>query len=454
MSGTVHATRLAARRPDRIAAAAAGVVTAVLVLVELQHGVPLGPDAWTYWSTSVSLLEGEGYVDAHGLPVLGWPPLYSLWLAAVQAVTGVSIKGALVADALAVGLAAALFTLWALGRTDVRGSGPRWPVAALVTAMLLVQTRGIAAHYVMLALLGGLLLALDGARRADSHRRTAGALLLAAVLAAGMVLTRHAALALVGAAAVAALATARRRPAARLVAAATLGGAGILAFWSARVVLGQVGSHGMWNSTSELGATAWTMLTHVGRGLGPFPVGIAAFVLVGWLVGHARPGTAPARDLRDVSAQADVVLFVALGLGATLAMFLLVHVADPPNERFVGFASLTFGALGAGLARHVPSRGWRWVALAVLLLPSVARAGKHVVLGRTGANTVDAHGGESFLPLNATLDRTRPPDAVRKDGRVVVAPPLFAWDAARLRRGEGRGSGVPPVDPADDRRGR
>jgi hypothetical protein len=74
-----------------------------------------------------------------------------------------------------------------------------------------------------------------------------------------------------------------------------------------------------------------------------------------------------------------------------------------------------------------------------LQAPVTVRAGKHVILGRTGVNTLTASGGEAFLAPAATLDlapggarapATRPPNA--------VAAPLFAWQRQRLERGEAR----------------
>ena len=53
------------------------------------------PDSWSYWQGSVSLLQGGGYKnffpsDFHHVLVAHWPPLFSLYLAGVQWVFGIS----------------------------------------------------------------------------------------------------------------------------------------------------------------------------------------------------------------------------------------------------------------------------------------------------------------------------------------------------------------------------
>ncbi|WP_462137815.1 hypothetical protein [Candidatus Mycalebacterium sp.] len=71
----------------------AAILSAVLAagfswLINL-HGVFFSPDSWQYWESSVSILDGVGYQN-YFHPIKAWPPLYSLYLSAVQAVFGVN----------------------------------------------------------------------------------------------------------------------------------------------------------------------------------------------------------------------------------------------------------------------------------------------------------------------------------------------------------------------------
>lgn len=406
-----------------------GGVTGLLVLAALRHGLALGPDAWTYWTASASWLAGDGYVDGHGLPVLEWPPLYSLWLAAVQSLTGVSIAGARLAQALAAGVSAALLTLWLLRRTDQGSGSPRWPVAVFVAASVTAQTRGLGAESLQLVWLGAMLVALGHMRTAASTQHFWGAIAGAAVSGVAVVLTRHVGFAFVVAAVAVVLLLPRRTWRARVVGVLAVGGAALGAWWSVRQALDQTASHGWVGSQRDLLPTAYYMLEHVGRGLAPWPIGVGMFVGLAWWLGSTRAGA---------HRQLAAIGFVGVALLAILAMFALVPVGDPPGERFVGWAACLVGGLGVGAARHVLQRRWRHFALGLLLLAPVVRASRLVVWGRTGHTTVDAHGGEVFLAPTATVDWRRPVGTVLEDGRTVVAVPLFAWQQERLAAGEGR----------------
>jgi hypothetical protein len=48
----------------------------------------LDQDGWAYWQGAVSLTEGKGYTYFSGHPIVAWPPLYSLYLAAWTSILG------------------------------------------------------------------------------------------------------------------------------------------------------------------------------------------------------------------------------------------------------------------------------------------------------------------------------------------------------------------------------
>ncbi|MBZ0151546.1 MAG: hypothetical protein K8J09_08445, partial [Planctomycetes bacterium] len=116
------------RRRQRAEILLAGVVAGLAAWWVQRRGLVLGPDAWTYWTSSIALLEGRGFVDGHGLPVTAWPIGYPAWLTLVQACCGVSADAVRIADSLSIGLLAALATLWGQQRL-AGGTAPSWPVA-------------------------------------------------------------------------------------------------------------------------------------------------------------------------------------------------------------------------------------------------------------------------------------------------------------------------------------
>ncbi|MEO6597479.1 MAG: hypothetical protein ABIP94_22270, partial [Planctomycetota bacterium] len=422
---------------DKVAATSTAVATFGLAMLVLRHGLAFGPDAWTYWSASVSLLEGRGYVDAHGLAVQHWPPLYSLWLAAVQSLCGVSVASVRLADALCAAAFAGLSCAWLLRRTACV-DGARWPVALFATNGALLALRGGSSEYLMLALLGVLLLAIEAWRRTPAGARGASAVATASVAAAAMVGVRHAALAFVPAAGVMIVCARTASWRDRAVAASCIAVAAAVSWWGTHLALAQQGSFPLGSSDRELWATVWAMAKGIDRELAPFPLGIGLCIAIAAVLAliPLRVRTAKALGTTEVSLRhGDVTAFVLTALAALLAMFLLVQVADSPGGRFVRFASLMLGGLAVGIVRGLPGPRRRCALLLLLLLPNTVHAAKVTILGRSGRNTVSADGGEAWLPMNATLCTGVEPGTVLPDGRIVVAVPVFVWQQQRLDAG-------------------
>lgn len=427
--------------PSRSATAfAAAAATFVLAMVMLRRGIGLGPDAWTYWGASAALLEGRGYVDGVGLPVTEWPPLYSLWLAAVQAVTGVSAAGVRLADCLTTAGFAGALCHWLAWRSEP-ARAPRWPVAAFAVAGGLLALRGPGSEYLMLLGLFLSLNAIEGWRRATSVRARVLWSAAVVVLTAAMVETRHAALAFVPATCAVLLAAREVARPTRWVTAALVASSSFAVSLTVAAALGQQGRLTLFGSARTFAATAAAMAMGIDRVVAPFPLGIAL------AVAGASVFTLPRLRRRAASAlrtddralrHADVVAFCGIALLGVLAMFLSVHVADEPDGRFVRFAGLMIAGSMVGAACRIGDARWRWALLALLLLPNAMHAAKVVALGRTVRNTVTDDGGESWLPLTATLSRDAAPGTVLPDGRVVVAVPLFRWQRERLERREKR----------------
>jgi len=63
----------------------------VAALVTSKYGPGVSADATKYLSVSQNLLDGKGFFDHTGRPLLWWPPLYPLAIAGVTAVTGLDV---------------------------------------------------------------------------------------------------------------------------------------------------------------------------------------------------------------------------------------------------------------------------------------------------------------------------------------------------------------------------
>ena len=60
-------------------------------LVIFRYGAGVASDSTKYLSVAQSVLDGNGLVDHRGLPLLSWPPLYSIVLAALGLLTGLDV---------------------------------------------------------------------------------------------------------------------------------------------------------------------------------------------------------------------------------------------------------------------------------------------------------------------------------------------------------------------------
>lgn len=111
--------------------ASIGLALTVFLIV-YRNGVALTPDGWGLWQGAYSLLHDGQYRYFSGAPIIGWPPAYSAYLAALMAIFGGSGLTLMIANGL-------LLTFQAVG----------WgALYAYVFASRLKQ-----AHFIQLALL-------------------------------------------------------------------------------------------------------------------------------------------------------------------------------------------------------------------------------------------------------------------------------------------------------------
>lgn len=80
------------KRKFRVFLAALSIVGNLFVYVATSHyGPGASTDGTRYMSTAESILQGRGIIDYLGLPLINWPPLYSILLAAFSGVTGADV---------------------------------------------------------------------------------------------------------------------------------------------------------------------------------------------------------------------------------------------------------------------------------------------------------------------------------------------------------------------------
>lgn len=409
----------------------------------------------------MALLHGEGYVDAFGLRVIEWPPLYALWLALWQRCFGVSVLTVNVANAVTAGIAAGLCCALALGRT---GGAPAARARAFAIALGLAFATaafvaGIQSECLMLLGLAATLLLLD---RVSCSRSLAGytrGMVAVAAMASVTLLTRNVALAFLPGFATWIWVAGGQGRLRRSLAVAFVTAVPLVVWWSVRGALDQASAHpfGLGVGPRSGFEDIRVMLLHLSREIAPFPLGLLLLLAIFFALGPLsemvanRLGLPVARVARRAG-----VDFVVISLPALWLLFRITCVTDPPGHRFVGFATWLLVPMALGVLRFHRGRWLFTVAMLLLYALPVARTGRQALYGlASGPSALTERGGNVFVAPHATLDGRLREGSVLPDGRTVVSPPCFAWQRERLRRGEGRApAGPTPAPPRSGKGGR
>jgi hypothetical protein len=394
--------------------ALASLLAALGAVLLLRRGIVMGPDSWGYWEASVSLRERGTYTYFGGQRLQAFPPLFALWLAAVQAVLGVSARSLIVSQ---VALAAA--AAWQWTRVYLAAAGPQRPrtadaLAALgVAAALSVSAQTLLSESLWLALLPVALRAAGREGRGGPRWNALGLGLL--VLA--LLLCRNVTVAFLPALwayAVLRADASRRVRRAALVAVAL---AVPFAVWfSVRRALGQAEVHGFGSGRAGFVASLGETVFGLAEAFGPARLGIGALLLASVAV---VCGAACLR--RSQAALRALVAFALLGLLGQAALFAATYVAEPIRGRFLVFAALV-GAIVVLAAACTEVLRLRRAALAVgaaLVAVALIRFGVKLRLAGVEQPTVAWRTTVSASYWNGP---PRPRGAL-----VLVAPPTYPW---------------------------
>jgi hypothetical protein len=223
----------------------AGLVALLVYVAQHRHGIGLTPDGWAAWQGAVSIAEGKDYRYFSGNPIVAWPPLYPLYLAAWTKALGPYGLTLIVANGMLLVLQASAW-LW-LSLVLFRETALKVHIGVLTAAVLFVglfvplNQQAVLAQNLAYTLLPVFLACIWIAMR----KQTADWLLYtcACFLGAALLTTHNASVVFVAAGAGAVVVLGRHGLMSRLATAALLVlsslGAGIVVRWS----LGQVGSH-------------------------------------------------------------------------------------------------------------------------------------------------------------------------------------------------------------------
>lgn len=412
------------RRGDCFLAAVIALTSFALLNV---RGIDLTPDGWAYWQGAVSLVEGTGYRYFSGNPIVAWPPLYSLYLAAWILVTGPTGLGLVIANALLISIQAwlwcyVLLTIWCDTGAEA-GLPPRLVVAVYIGLFTASTQQGVLADVLKYTLAPLLLLATWKIHRTDASVSSRQGTALAAVAGSLTLLAHNNGVALVGASVVLVGTTRvpRRRRDAAIVAAIPL-----LVWAIVRRLMDQSGSHEIGVGVGHYAPTTYLLqlVRAAGSLLAPDQYGLPFLAAGAGLV----LATATLRRQAGNQALRFAAQFVGLGTAFTYALFNLVWVRDPIGERFLLFFPVIlvpFWVL-ASARRHVSS----FVACSLLiLLPVVYETGTAIWIRNT-ATREELGFPEGFAPRAARVSSSYPRGSPREIGTGLLLAPM-AWEESK-----------------------
>jgi 4-amino-4-deoxy-L-arabinose transferase-like glycosyltransferase len=212
-TGLDRAAAACARLETVVVLVAAATVTATVILATDRQGPGISPDSALYLSVARNVSEGAGLVGYGDQPLVGFPPGFSIALAAINIVFGVgAVTAARVVNALLFGLV--LLVSWLILRRLVGSAALRITAVVLlaVAAVLYRSSTFVLSEPLFIIVVLGALLALDEAVR---RPRSWGWVVAAAVVAAAAFFVRYAGLVLLPLGFVALLAAGRTQLPAR-----------------------------------------------------------------------------------------------------------------------------------------------------------------------------------------------------------------------------------------------
>jgi hypothetical protein len=404
---------------------ALALIAFVLVTSSLRRVMPTSSDGWYFWQGSVSILEGLGYRTFDGAPIRSWPPLYSLYLAGVQAVLGVSGWSLSLSTALVTGFAVLVWGGLIRWYAVRRGDTSRFALAlAWVTVLLALNARDLRAENLVRVLLPVLVFATLRGGTAASSREHLSSACIAALAMSALLATRNVTIAFVpGVAAVFAL-WQGGRPALRALAISIATLIPLGAWIVIRGVLGQESSHelGLGAGRDSPFFYAVQFVRGVDRSTNLDFVGLPLLMALG--VGMLR-ADAEHSEQRTREGAATWI-FVAVSSLAMIGLFSITSVSDGLRGRFTVWVPLVVGGLGIVDSRRLLTQHVAVIFFAVLFAQPALRTGKHALRGR-GERTADytVAALRRFVPVNATIKPGHvglPP--IKAGGQMLVSPPF------------------------------
>jgi hypothetical protein len=395
----------------------AGGFAALLYALLHLKGIGIDSDGWAYWQGAGSLLAGHGYTYFSGAPIVAWPPLYSLYLAAWSSVFGLTGTTLILANGALVILqawlwSAVVFAIWG----DVS-----LIVAIFIGWFVALNNQIVLAGTLQYVILPLLILATWEIRASPRL----GWVIVAIAAATGLMLSHTSSAVFLAASAVL---IASKPKAANLAVAVCVICIPMAAWYLVRHALGQHNSHSIGFGEGAFGPVAYARQAIQGTGtlIVPQALGeLCVLALGGAAVFLARRSSPPDRQ---------ALLFGwALSLMATLGLYAQFNVTFIHNELSDRFL-LFFPLLGLSLLFLSAWKYWLpgFVVLVVMIVPPLAYRSTQAIAHNYDQDLSPIAFPRGFITPAAEISREQvdgPP--TRTSRGIRISPPIFVEAVGR-----------------------
>ena len=383
-----------------------------------RSSISFTPDSWAYWQGAVSILEGKGYRYFSGVPIIYFPPLYSLYLAAWTSIIGLSSFALIVANGVTAGIQCAGWMRLAMALTSSSGQQTRAPgylfAGAFIAMFVPFMESGVLAHNLFYTILPFHILNVLSLLRDPEKgaRKQTALLLLSSIL---MVLAHNSAIVFLTASSIAVLVFRSSSPLLqRLFIAGITFCAPVAVGLASRLYLEQYDSH-------PFGAGRYSSLEYIQQGV--LGLGDLLFLkptaVVGLPVLAAIMAWFFIFSQRRMTMPLLAIVFTVIPFFLLVAILSVTWITEPLNERFIFFIVLLI------IPASLIASSCRPLALAILValtLPALTARTAHAMLVKAAPAIPDAVAPDWYLSR-----LPNPGETIIRDGRVHLAPPRFRW---------------------------
>ena len=401
------------------------VLTLILSILMLKNGIGISPDGWAYWQGSVSLLELGQYSYINGEPIVIFSPTFSIYLAGIQAIFGISGFSLGVAIVLLAILTSFLWTLLftSLCNSKANGMTLQLLIMIYVSAFIVSNYTALYAETLFLPFLGlflFLLFRLFQTLQAISFKNIMTIIIVLSIV----FLSKNSSLALVpGIALVIFLQYYKKGWRKSILYTFLLVGIPLM-IWFVQVKsitgkdLPMVFFNGRYSPFEFFGQ----MIQSIYQQIGPISFNIGLYFTIALIVMFIITLSRNLKKVKSVQ-QVNILQLLVISLTGAIGIFILVNlvwIAETLSGRYLWVVVLIIvGALLAWIT-WLPKTTIRKILLYLLIITVLFRVGRTV-------NGIAQRWDDLWYP-NIKLNHTISPDyiagpPIEKDEKTIIIPP-------------------------------